>query len=55
MQGGEYNSLLEQLLKGYLKNAKFSFIRSILQWIETETNDLKIKGGSLTTFPCIKM
>ncbi|XP_031621413.1 Fanconi anemia group D2 protein [Contarinia nasturtii] len=55
MQGGEYNSLLEQLLKGYIKDAKFSFIRSNLQWIETEINDLKTKGGSLITFPCIKI
>lgn len=55
MQGGEYNSLLEQLIKGYIKDAKFSFIRSNLQWIETEISDLKTKGGSLTTFPCIKM
>lgn len=55
MQGGESNALLEQLLRGYFKDANFSFIRSHLQWIETEINDLKTKGGSLATFPCIKM
>lgn len=55
VQGGESNSLLEQLLKGYLKDAKFSFIRSTLHWMETEMPDLNAKGGVLTTMPCIKM
>lgn len=55
MHGGEYNSLLEQLLKGYFKDAKFSFIRSNLQSIEAEINDLQTKGGQLKTFPCIKV
>lgn len=55
MQGGESNSLLEQLLKGYFKDAKFSFIRSTLQWMESEMAELKAKGGVLNTMPCIKM
>lgn len=55
MQGGEYNSLIEQLLKGYFKDAKYSFIRSNLQWIDHEASGLKAKGGALLTFPCIKM
>lgn len=55
MHGGENNSLLEQLLKGYFKDSKFSFIRSNLQSIEAEVSDLKIKGGKLETFPCIKV
>lgn len=54
MHGAEFNSLLEQLLKGYLKNAKYSFIRLNLNWIENEIPDLKTKRGTLTTFPCIK-
>lgn len=55
MAGSESNSLLEQLLKGYFKDAKFSFIRSNLNWVETEISDLKARGGVLPTFPCIKM
>lgn len=55
MQGGEFNSLLEQLLKGYFKDAKYSFIRANLQWIESEASGLKTRGGNLLTFPCIKM
>lgn len=55
MHGGEYNSLLEQLLKGYFKDSKFSFIRTNMQSIEEEINDLKTKGGQLKTFPCIKI
>lgn len=55
VHGGESNSLLEQLLKGYFKDAKFSFIRSNLVWMETEISDLKAKGGVLPTFPCIKV
>lgn len=55
MAGGEYNSLLEQLLKGYFKDSKFSFIRSNLQSIAAEVNDLGTKGGKLATFPCIKL
>lgn len=55
MQGGEYNSLLEQLLKGYFKDSTFSFIRSNLQWVKTEINELDMRGGLLPTFPCVKM
>lgn len=55
MHGGEFNSLLEQLLKGYFKDAKYSFIRSDLTWIEAEICDLKTKGGTLRKFPCIKL
>lgn len=55
VHGGESNSLMEQLLKGYFKDAKFSFIRSNLQWMANETPDLTTKGGALVTFPCIKM
>lgn len=55
MQGAEFNSLLEQLLKGYFKDAKFSFIRTNLQWIEAEIGCLKLKKGLLKTFPCIKL
>lgn len=55
MQGGESNSLLEQLLKGYFKDAKFGFIRSNLQWMQNELSSLLAKGGTLDTFPCIKL
>lgn len=55
MHGGEFNSLMEQLLKGYFKDAKFSFVRSNLQWMHDELSSVLSKGGVLVTFPCIKL
>lgn len=55
MHGGESNSLMEQLLKGYFKDAKFLFIRSNLEWMKDELSSLLSNGGVLTTFPCIKL
>lgn len=55
VHGGEANSLMEQLMKGYFKDAKFSFIEANLQWIGSELSSLLAKGGILETFPCIKL
>lgn len=55
MQGGEFNSLIEQLLKGYFQDAKFGFVRSNLQWMSDELAGVLSKGGVLVTFPCIKL
>lgn len=55
MNGGEFNSLMEQLLKGYFKDAKFAFVRSNLQWMSDELSGVLAKGGVLVTFPCIKL
>lgn len=55
MQGGEFNTLIEQLLKGYFKDAKFAFVRSNLQWMTEELEGVLSKGGVMVTFPCIKL
>lgn len=55
MNGGEFNSLMEQLLKGYFKDAKIAFVRSNLQWMSDELSGVLAKGGVLVTFPCIKL
>lgn len=55
MHGAEFNSLIEQLLKGYFKDAKFGFVRSNLQWMTVELAGVLSKGGLLVTFPCIKL
>lgn len=55
-RGNEYNSLLDDLLKGYFKNANFDFIRSNAEWIYNEiSNSEGNHGRLLKTFPCFKM
>lgn len=53
-RGTEYNTSLDDLLKGYFKNSKFSFINSNAQWILVESKDLNRKNDILRTFPCFK-
>lgn len=55
IHGNEYNLLLEQLLKGFFKDAKFSFIISQVQTVETEIKNMTSKGGVLKSMPCIKL
>lgn len=55
MQGAECNMLIEHLLKGFFRDVKFSSIKVNLKWMKAELLDLKARGGSLKTFPCIKL
>lgn len=54
VRGAECNLLLDELLKGYFHDAKFSFIKRNVEWTMQEIKDLSGKKGILKTFPCFK-
>lgn len=53
-RGAEFNALLDELLRGYFKDAGFSFIGTSLEWIMNDLTELTAQNGILNKFPCFK-
>lgn len=53
-RSAQCNILLDELLNGYFKDAKLSFVRDHAQWIDTEINSFakNNKKAAFKTFPC---